>query len=205
MDHVLSNSNRLFIALAATCFMPIAIWATDLPVYTDRLVNGFQDWSWAARNLSDSSVAPHAGSSSIGVSANTWEAISFHQNDFDVSTFANLVFWANGGSSGGQRLQVQAVYGNNVNGLAYSLPTALAANTWQAFTIPLSALGIANRSNVNRFHIQLKDTGTTNTFFVDEIKFTGKPPPSLVHITASATQEVRGVESRWFGVNTAIW
>ena len=68
MDRVLSSPKRLFIALAATCLLPTAIWATDLPVYTDHLVNGFQDWSWAARNLSDNSVAPHAGSNSIAVS-----------------------------------------------------------------------------------------------------------------------------------------
>jgi hypothetical protein len=28
---------------------------TSLPIYTDNLVNGFQDWSWATRNLGNTS------------------------------------------------------------------------------------------------------------------------------------------------------
>ncbi len=42
-----------------------------LPVYTDSLQSGFQDWSWATRNLNNTSPV-HKGSRSIGVNAAYW-------------------------------------------------------------------------------------------------------------------------------------
>jgi len=51
----------------------------------------------------------------------------------------------NGGSAGGQRLQV---YGTRLNAgvTPYALPR-LPTNNWQQFTIPLSSLGVANVGN----------------------------------------------------------
>jgi hypothetical protein len=142
------------LAVAASVFSATSgAWAqANLPIYTDHLVNGFQDWSWAPHNNISSPV--HTGGNSIAVTVNgTWQAISFHQADFDTSTYANFVFWASGGAAGGQRLQVYAQFGpgDTNSGPAYALP-ALSANTWQELVIPLTALGVANKSNVNRFN-----------------------------------------------------
>src|SRR2546423_1386860 len=76
----------------------------NVPIYTDHLANGFQDWSWAARNLANGSPT-HSGTASISVTANAWEAISLHQSDFDTSPYSSISFWANGGVAGGQNLQ----------------------------------------------------------------------------------------------------
>jgi len=43
-----------------------AIAQTPLQIYTDNLVNGFQDWSWATRNMANTSPV-HSGSASISV------------------------------------------------------------------------------------------------------------------------------------------
>jgi hypothetical protein len=43
------------------------------------------------------------------------------------------------------------------------------------------------------------------TFYVDDIQLLATPAPALVHISLNATQAVRTAESRWFGLNTAIW
>src|SRR5271163_3692680 len=78
---------------------------TDQAVYTDALVNGWQNWSWATVNFA--STAPvQSGSDSISVSAGPYQALYLHQTPFDSSTYGNLVFWINGGATGGQLLQV---------------------------------------------------------------------------------------------------
>ena len=174
-----------------------------LPVYTDHLVNGFQDWSWGARNLGNPSPV-HSGSSSISASLVAWQALSFWHQDFNASLYANFTFWANGGTNGGQRLQVQAQYGTN-SGTTYQLPSRLPVNSWQQFVVPFSALGLVNASNLNRITLQLTASGTTGTFYVDDLQFTAAAAPALTHLGINATQAVRSVDARWFGVNTAMW
>jgi len=187
----------LGIALSAVAQAPLAI-------YTDNLVNGFQDWSWATRNMANTSPV-HSGNNSISVTSAAWTALSFQHSDFSTAVYASFSFWANGGGSGGQRLQVNVQYGLSGSGTTYTLPTALTAGTWQQFTIPLSTLGVANRMNVNRINITLTGSGTTGTFYVDDIQFNAAPAPSLVHLNADAANTLRPADARWFGVNTATW
>src|SRR5579862_1973108 len=80
-------------------------WAqSSMPIYTESLVNGFQDWSWASRNLANTSPV-HSGSKSISVTASAWQALSFWHSDLNAAAYTNLSFWINGGSAGGQKLQ----------------------------------------------------------------------------------------------------
>jgi len=174
-----------------------------LPVYTDHLVNGFQDWSWGTRNLGNN-LPVHSGSSSITASLVAWQALSFWHQDFNASLYANFTFWANGGTNGGQRFQVYAQYGTN-SGTTYQVPAPLPANSWQQFVVPFSALGVVNVSNLNRITLQLTASGTTDTFYVDDVLLTAAAAPALTHLGINATQAVRSVDARWFGVNTAMW
>jgi len=176
---------------------------SSLSVYSDGLDNGFQDWSWATHNLNNSSPV-HSGTLSISASAAYWQAISFHHSEFDSAPYSSFTFWAHGGALGGQRLQIYAEYGPTT-APAYTLPGTLPANTWQQYTIPLSTLGIANRTDVHRITLQLRNDGTSGTFYLDDIEFTALPAPSLVNISVNATQAVRSVDVRHFGVNLAIW
>src|SRR6266436_9085432 len=91
----------------------------NLPIYTDHLVNGFQDWSWAPRNMASTLV--HSGTNSIAVTnASFFQAISFHQNAFNTSIYTNLSFWANGGTNGGQTLDVYVSLNAVDQGLHYN-------------------------------------------------------------------------------------
>lgn len=177
-----------------------------LPVYTDGLGGGWQDWSWVPvqnRNFANTSPV-HSGSQSISATAAYWEGISFHHAEFDTATYTDFTFWAHGGSNGGQRLQVYAEYGSST-GPTYLLPAALAANAWTQVKIPLSTLGIANRGNVHRITIQLRNNGTSGTFYLDDIQFSPQPVPALVNVSLNATQTLRTVDARHFGVNLAMW
>jgi len=171
--HVRKIGFPLFIVLGALR----ANGQANLPIYTDRLVNGFQDWSWAARNMAGTTPT-HAGANSIQVNANAWEAISLHQNDFNSSVYANFTFWAHGGPTGGQLLQVSAELGG-AGQPAFALSPAVTANTWQQYTVPLNSLGAANKTNLSRLTIQLRAGGSTSTFYLDDIQLTANAGAGL--------------------------
>jgi alpha-L-arabinofuranosidase len=188
--------------LCCLAMPPVARAQTDQSVYADALVNRWQNWSWATVNLSNTTPV-QSDSDSIGVSAGPYQALYLHQTAFDSTPYTALVFWINGGSSGGQLLQVQAT----LNGAAQTVVTlpALAANTWQQFAIPLSSLGVQNQPNLDGFWIQDRSGTTQPTFFVDTISIKEQPPPSVVNVTVNAAQPVRVVDARHFAVNTAVW
>lgn len=173
---------------------------SPLLIYTDHLVNGFQDWSWAARNLTNSAPV-HSGSDSISVTASDWQALSFWHQDLNGTIYSNLTFWANGGG-GGQRLQVYAQYGTN-SGPIVALP-ALQPNVWQLFQVSLSKLGVANVTNLNRITWQLTASGSSSAFYIDDVQLDAAPAP-LVNLSVDVTQPIRTADSRWFGANTAVW
>ena len=177
---------------------------TSLPIYTDKFVNGFDDWSWAAHNSSNSAPV-HAGIYSISVTGNYWEGISFHHADFSSTPYTSFTFWVNGGS-GGQRLRVYAEL-SGVPQANYDIPATLATNTWQQFVIPLSTLAVANKTNFSRINIVLiqVSNSTSNVYYLDDIQLNANPPPALVHIGVNAAQTLRTADARWFGLNTAIW
>ena len=133
----------LFTAILTTVSTGFA--QANLPIYTDNLVNGFQNWSWATVNLATSSPV-HSGNNSISVADSTnYQALYLEHSDFNTTPYASLGFWINGGTSGGQKVQVWGLL-DGTNQVAYSLGT-LPASSWQQFTIPLFSLGVANKAN----------------------------------------------------------
>jgi hypothetical protein len=120
---------------------------SDETVYADALANGWQNWSWTTVNLSNTQPV-QAGGDSIGVSATAYQALYLHHDAFDSSLYGNLVFWINGGATGGQLLQVQATL-NGTAQTVVALP-ALAANSWQQISIPLSSLGVQSKTQSRR-------------------------------------------------------
>jgi hypothetical protein len=166
----------------------------DQIIYDDTLQNGWADWSWGTRNLANTSPV-HAGTYSISANENAWEALSFYHADFATSFYTNLTFWINGGSLGGQVLQVQAQLSQITTSYTYPISALPSGNTWRQITIPLTALGVANANNFDRFSIQLTASGTTNAYYVDDITLQAGAPiqPSTnanvtVQIDASANR-----------------
>jgi alpha-N-arabinofuranosidase len=197
---------RLPLLLTVACLLstgPNANAQANLLIYTDHLVNGFQDWSWAPRNMGSTFV--HTGTNSIAVTNSSFfQGISFHQNAFNTSVYTNLSFWANGGTNGGQTLDVYVSLSDVDQTLHYNLPSALPANAWQQYLVPLTSLNAANKTNLTRITIRLIG-GNTTTFFLDDIQLTANPAPATVNISLNATQNLRSVDFRMFGLNTAIW
>lgn len=199
-----SGSSILAIVPFLLCLVlpAVARAQTDQAVYTDALVNGWQNWSWATVNLANTSPV-QSGTDSISVNAGPYQALYLHQTPFDSTLYTSLIFWINGGATGGQLLQVQAT----LNGAAQTVVTlpALASNTWQQVTIPLSSLGVQNQPDFDGFWIQDRSGTTQPIFYVDTISIKAAPAPNVVNVMVNAGQTVRTIDARHFAVNAAVW
>ena len=174
---------------------------TNVSIYSDQLDNGFQNWSWGSNNFSSTSPV-YSGTDAIKFYGPGWDAISFWHQDFNPAPYTNLTFWADGGPTGGQVLEIYLQYGTN-SGPAYQL-APLPANGWRQFNLPFSTLGVAGITNLNRLNFQLTSAGTTNPFSMDDVNLTA-PTPVPAQISVNASQTLRTADARWFGLNTAIW
>jgi hypothetical protein len=188
--------------LLALAFLLQLHLRADQIIYDDSLQNSWVDWSWGTRNFANTSPV-NTGSYSISANEVAWEAISFYHTDFDTSPYTNLVFSINGGPAGGQVLQVQAQLGQVNTGYTYPISALPASNTWQQITIPLTALGIANAPNFDRFWIQLTSNGTTNAYYVDDVYLqSGATNPPATN--ASVTVQVDAAADR-HAINPLIY
>jgi hypothetical protein len=179
----------------------------DLPVYGDTLLNGFQDQYWMSHTLT-TTFPVHSGTYCISVSpASSWEGLCLRHADFDSTPYASLSFWVNGGSNGGQRLQVQGLLGkaNPPSDVYYRF--TLLPDTWQKVTVPLASLGVARKSNLSGIWIQLTPGGSTNSFYVDDVQFDADPAAAALPVGANsvaAAEPVPATESLWATVSWCI-
>jgi hypothetical protein len=230
----LTNSDYFLISIVRHCFVyslfASAFFAAavqyctaqaNLPIYTDHLVNGFQNWSWATVNMANmlpavsmtnasakvnmANTSPvHYGNESISVADGpNYQALYLEHPVFNTSPYIALDFWINGGRSGGQRLQIGGLL-DGTNQIDYPLP-ALQANTWQHFTVPLSSIGVANAPNFSGFWIQSSVAAAQPVFYVDDVQLLAAPAPAMVRLNVDAANVVRTADARWFGLNTAVW
>jgi hypothetical protein len=156
----------------------------DQTVFTDTLQNGWvANWSWATVNVANSTPV-HTGSASISVSSTNWQALYFHHSAQDASQYTNITFWINGGSGGGQSIQVQAA-GNGTALTNMVVLTPLPVNSWRPETISLSSLGVASAIDFDGFWLQVQSSGLAPTFYVDDVSLITNPnPPATVTLTA---------------------
>ncbi|HEY3914308.1 MAG TPA: hypothetical protein VGN61_07465, partial [Verrucomicrobiae bacterium] len=174
----------------------------NLPIYTDNLVNGFQNWSWATINLQNPTPV-FSDSYSVAVTDGGYQALSFQCDPVNSTPYTSLTFWINGGSTGGQSVQVWGSLDHNSQ-TGHTL-TPLPTNTWKQITIPLATLGVANMPNFTGFGIQGNVGGGQRTFYVDSVSLVAAPVPAVVHLEVDANNVLQTVDARQFGLNTATW
>ena len=196
-----------FYQMILSLALPLAAGAqTNQAIYTDSLVNGWQDYSYCTRNLANTSPV-HAGNDSISATITSgYGGIQPFHTPMTNSAYGAVSFWLNGGATGGQRLQM---YGNLGSGPTAQSPRySLAsppANAWQQYTVPFAALGVANTTNFSGFAIQDANNSAEPVFYVDDIQLVSTSGPAITHLTVNAGQTVRVADARWFGMNAAQW
>jgi hypothetical protein len=126
-------------------------------------------------NLSCTSPVPPGSTDSISVNCTNYTAVYFEHGAFDSSSLTNLSLWLNGGATGGQVLSVTGLL-NGTHQSVYTLP-ALAANTWQQFTVPLAAIGVANQADFDGIWIWNNNNTTIPAFYMANVVLVGAAPP----------------------------
>ena len=168
--------------LAAVMAAPAVSFAQNITVYSvysNSLVNGWENGGWVTLNYTNTSPVYSGSEYSISVTMpGAWGGIQFGHPDMTSTPYASISFWLNGGASGGQHLQVYGLLdiagtGPTAQSGRYYLGTP--SNTWQQYTVPLSTLGVANRTNFAGFAIQ--DSAGTNepAFYLDDIQLNSTP------------------------------
>lgn len=189
---------RIFVQVLACAAGLLSAAAQDQDIYTDALQNNWQNWSWAAINLTSTSPV-HSGNRSAAVTAGAWEAIYLHHDAFDSSGFSSVTFWIHGGSPGGQKLQLQAM----LTGAPQTAVAIRPTNGWQQVTVTLAALGVASKPDLDGFWIQDSSGAAQPAFYIDDMKLVAGPPtpppgPSTFVVDAAANR--RPIDPRIYGM-----
>ena len=214
---MLTPQNRIMAGIVSRLakFMPVVLLAapmvstaqTNLAIYSDSLASGWMDYSyWCVRNFANTSPV-HSGSDSISVAiTNAFGGLQLYHAGITNTAYGSVSFWLNGGTTGGQQLQMYGLLGTPPTGQAarFFLDSP-PPNAWKQYTVPLGALGVANVTNFSGFAIQDSVGASEPTFFADDIQLTSSTPPSVVHQTVNAGLPIRTADARWFGMNTAVW
>jgi len=203
MKKILAGPRVLFLLALMASFSLVT--RADEIIYDDALENGWLNWSWATVNLANTSPV-YNSSDSISVTASNWSALYLDIAATDSSQFTNLTFWINGGTNGGQQVQVQGILGTNAQPSVQIGP--LPTNSWQQVTLSMSALGVANQTNFTGFWIQVETTSAVPTFYVDDISLiAGAITPGTnasVAITVNAQANLNAISPLIYGVAFAL-
>lgn len=149
----------------------------DLIIYDDMLENGWENWSWADVNLSNTDPvlsSPY----SISVTEGAYTALYLEHSPFPTTSwgYTNLSFWANGGDNGGQVVTLQCTLSGVLQTNFFVF--ALNADLWQQFTIPLSALGIDNQLDFDGFYLWNTAGNDMSTFYIADVALMAGPLPA---------------------------
>ena len=168
-------------------------------IYSNTLQNGFANWSWSSTiNFSATAPIRVGDSDSISVTSQGYAALYLNvsgMTELDSSQYTNLVFWLNGGASGGQVLSVDAILGTANQPTTVTLGP-LAANSWKQYTISLASLGVANATGLTGFWFQNTTGSAIPTYYAADIELiagaaaspSGTNPTNFISVDVSANR-----------------
>ena len=167
----------------------------DLPIYTDTLAGGWQDWSWGSTRNFANTAPVHAGADSLAVTfTEAWGGLYLHPDSpIDTYWISAISFWVHGGSAGNQKLVVSADFG------AHNFPFTATANAWTQVKIPLSALG--NPTALTDLTWEDVTGGAQPTFYLDDIRLSVGPLPGHILTVAKASGGTGTVTSSTTGID----
>src|SRR5579862_3554133 len=153
------DAGMMIRALFVLAFASVAGCAlSDQSVYSTKLDNGWQDWSWAKVVKSGKN---------LDVTAKAWQGLYFYHTPQKASEYARISFKVNGGKVGGQRLQVMATVNKKPVKEAHLAPLKPG---WTTVTVTMKSLGLAGK-DFDGFWVQAQQ-GTV--FQVSEVVLKSK-------------------------------
>ena len=165
--------------------------STDLVIYGDSMASGWSaagGWGgWGAFEDLASTTTVHSGATSISTSPVGWAGLLFgNATPVDTSIYHTLVFWINGGPTGGQNLGFGVVPSGDWNIHTNWVNVRPVANTWQKVEVSLASLGVQGRTDIDHFYFQDWSGGGAATFYLDDIKLTTAYPSTAMVLTGTA-------------------
>jgi hypothetical protein len=180
-----SLSFYLLLTATAVLVAPApSVQAQTLTIYQDALGSNWQDYSWAAVDL-QASPPVFSGSHSIAVTYSGWDGLYLHHPGIETSAFRRVRFFAHGGNSGGQLLQVYAVYAGGATGPAIPL-SPIPAASWSEIQVSLVDLEADNRMITGL--VWQGRGGPQPTLYLDEIALLSDESPDGPALSEGALQ-----------------
>lgn len=187
--------------------------SADLLIYQDALQSPWIDASWSATVTFSSTDRAYGGATSVKTAlTSAWGGLSIHYGNWNsspginTSSYKSLDF-AIYAPAAGTQISVLAE-----NDQAQSFPpvnfTSIAANQWVLISVPITQLNPNNQA-IHRLDIQ-KISGTTKTFYVDNLRFAGTgvaappPAPSLAGPANGAVNVATGPSLTWYASAGAV-
>lgn len=168
-----------------------SVGSTDLVVYGDSLASGWSasggwgGWEWFEINPANTTTV-HSGTASLSAAPWGWNGLMLTNNTpTDTSAYNTLVFWINGGPTGGQNLGLTIVPSGNWDIPRSAVNIRPLANTWQKFEISLAALGVQGRADLDHIYFQDWSGSDAPTFYVDDIKLTTAYPSTAMVVSGT--------------------
>ncbi|MEO8274628.1 MAG: glycoside hydrolase family 44 protein [Thermoanaerobaculia bacterium] len=181
--------------------------AQNLVVYDNALQSGFEDWSWATRNLAATGDV-HSAPNAISWEPDNWQGIFFHSaNGFECGDYLSLRFWVKGIGGGGQQVTVAILLNSNAVAsvdLDDYLPAGgVSASEWREAVLPFADLGLVD-CGFNEVVLQAATAANQATMRVDDVRFVFDPtPPPPVAIAVDPALDRRPISDLIYGVNFA--
>jgi arylsulfatase A-like enzyme len=156
-------------------------------IYTDFNANDVLKTGWAQSNLNTMGTLRSTGTTRNGSlrsysiafgNANAYAGLKSPNLAFDTQRYASVSFWVNGGVTGGQDIEFQAVRADN-SAKGFRLPT-LKAGQWQQITIPLADVGAAGIADLAHLRFVNRGAGAAKEFYVDDLSFDVLTQPSTI-------------------------
>lgn len=179
MRNRLLRSLFVLLGLLGTLSLGSARAADPIVIYSDALGAGWQDWSWSSGQILTNAATVHGGTRSIKLVQGGWGGLYLHTATIGTTGYGAFTFWAHGGPTGGQLLQLQArdTAGNPLT----TVPLApLLANQWRQYSVDLSALDAQDRQ-ITGFVIQNATAATLPAYFVDDIGLSVAPTRQVLY------------------------
>eukprot|EP01133_Synstelium_polycarpum_P011513 gene11513-13432_t len=144
-----------------------------LTVFDDALNGQFQDWSWQAHNMAETSLT-HSGSTSISFAPSAFGAVYFTCKTPGCITSNSLGFFIHGGTTGGQKIGVSLIKGGKAVGfkmVSDLIGGDIPRGAWIEINIPFSSLGVSGA--IDGFWFQDQSGSTQGTVYLDDITLGG--------------------------------
>ncbi|MDD2823060.1 MAG: hypothetical protein PHQ59_03160 [Candidatus Daviesbacteria bacterium] len=153
--------------------------ASESLIYSDSLSSGWYNWSWSANIDFFSTTIVRSGNTSIAFTPQAWGGLSpaMASGTLDTNPYTNLRFYINGGSAGGQRLNIEIrngdIVGPSININNYIEGGSIAANQWRKVDIPLSILkgSVLTNGIINRIALKEALGISESTVYIDDLGF----------------------------------